>query len=43
MQIARIDPATNRVVATIPVASWYGHFIFSVGGRIITQTNAGSP
>jgi Tol biopolymer transport system component len=43
MEVSRVDPATDEVVATIPLDSWYGHHLFSVGGWIVAQTNAGAP
>lgn len=39
MQVARVDPATDQVVATIPLAQAYGHFIFSFGSSIVAMTN----
>ena len=39
VRVDRVDPATNQVVATIPLQEDYGHFLVAVGGRIVAQTN----
>lgn len=39
MQVARVDPATDRVVATIPLQQAYGHYLFSVDDSIVAFTN----
>ncbi len=39
MKVARVDPATDRVVATIPLHQSYGHYLFSVDGSIVAFTN----
>jgi hypothetical protein len=39
MVIARVDPTTDEVVATIPLPESYGHYLFSVDGAILAFTN----
>jgi YVTN family beta-propeller protein len=41
-KLARIDPATNTVIATIPVAAGSFAAVFGFGSVWITTTNAGS-
>jgi Tol biopolymer transport system component len=39
MEIARVDTATDEVVATIPLPEAYGHYLFSIDGAILAFTN----
>jgi hypothetical protein len=39
MKVARVDPSTDQVVATIPLPEAYGHYLFSVDGAILAFTN----
>jgi len=39
MLVARIDPATDQVVATIPLDYAFGHYVFAIDGSILAFTN----
>lgn len=43
MEVSRVDPMTDEMVATVPLVSWYVHHLFNVGGWIVASTNAGAP
>jgi dipeptidyl aminopeptidase/acylaminoacyl peptidase len=39
MEIARVDPGTDQIVATIPLPEAYGHYLFAVDGAILAFAN----